>query len=320
MALRKPNGTLRPIAVGEIIRRLTSKVAVELIAERARVLLEPLQLGVKTPNGCEAIVHTARQWLHRHRSDVNKVAVSVDVSNAFNTVYRSAVLRAARVHFPSLVPWIDCCYRHDSVLFTGSRVVASQVVSSCRCVQQGDPLGLVLFALATQLAIADSHAATEALFPGGIDIGSFFLDDGFCAGSAPALRHFLSALVRGIRLVGLEVNLETTEVIPACSSSQSSGPGGFPGCTWVGSSNFKLLGAPLGRRSCVRTYLAGAFLRLGPSWPLSASFQTLKEPFVCFALARVGPRFSILVALSLLMLNSGVSALPIVTFARLSVI
>ena len=46
MALRKPNGTLRPIAVGETIRRLTSKVAVELITERARVLLEPLQLGV----------------------------------------------------------------------------------------------------------------------------------------------------------------------------------------------------------------------------------------------------------------------------------
>ena len=30
----------------------------------------------------------------------------------------------------------------------------------------------------------------------------------------------------------------------------------------------------LGRRSGVRTCLAGAFLRLGPSWPLSASFQT----------------------------------------------
>ena len=30
MALRKPNGTLRPIAVGETTRRITSKVAVEL--------------------------------------------------------------------------------------------------------------------------------------------------------------------------------------------------------------------------------------------------------------------------------------------------
>ena len=37
---------------------------------------------------------------------------------------------------------------HDSVLFTGSTVAASQVISSARGVQQGDPLGLVLFALA----------------------------------------------------------------------------------------------------------------------------------------------------------------------------
>ena len=38
MALREPNATLRPIA-GETIRRLTSKLAVELITERARVTI-----------------------------------------------------------------------------------------------------------------------------------------------------------------------------------------------------------------------------------------------------------------------------------------
>ena len=41
MALRKPNGSLRPIAIGETIRRLTSKVAVDLITERAREIFEP---------------------------------------------------------------------------------------------------------------------------------------------------------------------------------------------------------------------------------------------------------------------------------------
>ena len=51
------------------VRRFPSKVAVDLITERARVILELLQLGVTTSNGCEAIIHTARQWLHRHRSD-----------------------------------------------------------------------------------------------------------------------------------------------------------------------------------------------------------------------------------------------------------
>ena len=141
MALRKPNGTLRPIAVGETLRRITGKVAVELISERALALLEPVQLGVKTPNCCEAIVHATRQWFHRHRSVPTKTAVSVDISNAFNTVNRSAVLRSVRTHFPSLAPWVDCCYRHDSYLFTGSSSASDRTIPSSRGVQQGDPLG-----------------------------------------------------------------------------------------------------------------------------------------------------------------------------------
>ena len=193
MALRKLNGTLPPITVGETIRRITSKVAVELISERARTILEPLQLGVKTPNGCEAIIHTTRQWFHRHRSNPTKTAISVDISNAFNTVHRSAVLQSVRTHFPSLVPWVDCCYRHDSHLFTGSSDACDQVITSSRGVQQGDPLGPSLFALAVHSAVQEARRDTEQAFPSGLDICAFHLDDGLCAGSAPAVSFFPSS-------------------------------------------------------------------------------------------------------------------------------
>ena len=33
-------------------------------------------------------------------------------------------------------PWVDCCYRHDSVLFTDSTTVASQVIYSARGVSR----------------------------------------------------------------------------------------------------------------------------------------------------------------------------------------
>ena len=245
MALRKPNGTLRPIAVGETIRRITSKVAVELLSERARTILEPLQLGVKTPNGCEAIIHTTRQWFHKHRSDPTKTAVSVDISNAFNTVHRSAVLQSVRTLFPSLAPWVDCCYRHDSHLFTGSSDVCDQVISSSRGVQQGDPLGPFLFALAVHSASQEARRDTEQAFSSGLDICAFYLDDGLCAASAQAVGFFLSSLVAGLSRIGLVVNLSKTEVIPACPTSQSFGPGDFTGCTWNGSASFKLLGAAI---------------------------------------------------------------------------
>ena len=139
----------------------------------------------------------------RHRSNPDKVAVSFDVSNAFNTVHRAAVLRAVRVHFPSLSPWVDCCYCHESTLFTGSGNVALQSIRSARGIQQGDPLGPVLFALPIHPAIAEARAAPEASHPGGLDVCSFFLDDGFCAGSSAAVRCFPSALTEGFRRIGL---------------------------------------------------------------------------------------------------------------------
>ena len=99
--------------------------------------------------------------------------------------------------------------------------------------------------------------------------------------------------------IGLEVNLDKTEVIPACSSSQSFSPGDFQGCVWVGSSDFKLLVAPLGPQVGVRICLVGASARPGSSWQLSASSRTLRALSVCSALAPGGPRSSILSVLFL---------------------
>ena len=73
-----------------------------------------------------------------------------------------------------------------------------------------------------------------------------YLDDGMCASSSPAARRFLASLVTGLQLIGLEVNLEKTEVIPPCTSSQSFGPIDFPGCDWKGSASFMLLRALTG--------------------------------------------------------------------------
>ena len=50
--------------------------------------------------------HVTRKWFHRHRSNPDKVALSLDVSNALNTMHGSAVLQAVRTHFPSVAPWI----------------------------------------------------------------------------------------------------------------------------------------------------------------------------------------------------------------------
>ena len=61
MGLVKQGGGLRPIAIGETIRRLVSKCCCEATTEDAKIIFGPLQVGVATQGGAEASVHAARK-------------------------------------------------------------------------------------------------------------------------------------------------------------------------------------------------------------------------------------------------------------------
>ena len=58
--LRKKDGGIRPMAVGNILRRLASKVANHFASHKVSNLLRPVQLGVSVRNACKAAVHSAR--------------------------------------------------------------------------------------------------------------------------------------------------------------------------------------------------------------------------------------------------------------------
>jgi hypothetical protein len=61
------------------------------VVGETRGLLEPMQVGVGTPGGAEAIVHVSRQWLHRHQNDDQLVLATLALENVFNSLDRSAV-------------------------------------------------------------------------------------------------------------------------------------------------------------------------------------------------------------------------------------
>ena len=63
IALRKPGGGLRPIAIGSVFRRIAAKVAVASVSARIGAELRPAQLGVATRNGCEAAVLAVRAYV-----------------------------------------------------------------------------------------------------------------------------------------------------------------------------------------------------------------------------------------------------------------
>jgi hypothetical protein len=87
-----PNSGVRPIAVGEVNRRLVAKsLLISRVRQPSQALLGPLQLGFAIKGGAEAIVHTFR-WLITHHLGVavspEWALLQMNFSTAFNLVRR----------------------------------------------------------------------------------------------------------------------------------------------------------------------------------------------------------------------------------------
>ena len=101
---------IRPIAVGESLRRLTGKCICALVKDKAYDLFQPLQLGVACSSGSEKIIHGLRKSIEDHWMEEDFVAFKIDMQNAFNLVSRQAVLDECATSFPELLPWVTWCY------------------------------------------------------------------------------------------------------------------------------------------------------------------------------------------------------------------
>ena len=93
-ALNQDGGGIRPIPVGNTLRRLAAKVGLKPIAHDLGNNFRPTQPGFETNGGCEAAVHAARQYLNG--ATHLRVLLKLDVRNAFNCMRRYVFLRAAR--------------------------------------------------------------------------------------------------------------------------------------------------------------------------------------------------------------------------------
>ena len=149
----------------------------------------------------EAAIHALRAWVGRHAGSHDSVVVKIDFQNAFKTISREAVLGEAREHFPALARWVTWCYQSPSNLQFGDAILQSSTG-----VQQGDPLGPLLFS-------AGVEPLAAGLKQGSVDFSIFYLDDGLLAGSLADVSDALTKLQQAAAALGLAVNLSKSEAI-----------------------------------------------------------------------------------------------------------
>ncbi len=211
MAVPKKKGGVRPIAVGEILRRLVGKALCSAAKEDATNYFQPVQVGVGSPLGVDAAVHTARAWHQRNSNDGTRGFLKLDFANAFNLVSRTQALEQVKTHFPGLARWAQWCYQQPSHLVFGSHLLSSETG-----VQQGDPLGPLLFAaaihpLAVKLKTLEAHGKK-------LDLCPFYLDDGFLAGDRQVVAAALNLLQKEGEALGLKLNVGKCELILPCAA------------------------------------------------------------------------------------------------------
>ena len=68
VAGKKKDNSLRPIAIGNLLRRMVSKCFNNALAQKAADLLSPNQLGVGVRGGAEAIAHAVIEAVKVHPS------------------------------------------------------------------------------------------------------------------------------------------------------------------------------------------------------------------------------------------------------------
>ena len=170
------------------------------------------------------------------------------------------------------------------------------ILHSSTGVQQGDPLGPLLFAAGVQLLAAGLRASP-------VDFTSFYLDDGVLAGSVDSVATALAQLQQASATIGLSLNLTKSEAIAVGATPGAALTAKLPPnllTTLDGEirtlRNFEFLGAGIGDPAYLQAHAAAylqahAAARVEATRMLLDAIGRLEDPPVALRLLRASAGF-----------------------------
>ena len=175
--LAKDTGKLRPISVGEILRRICGRIVLGKFRAKILTKMEPHQLGVGTRCGGEVMSRAATLYLEAHPGHA---LVNTDQTAAFQRISRVCMFQEL-MEDPTLrpmLPFVRLWYDDECELFVAvpGRPTEPHVVRRSRTgAQQGCTFGYVLYALAWQKVLLKA-AALAGVALAYVDDGVFGCD------------------------------------------------------------------------------------------------------------------------------------------------
>ena len=240
IALDKPDGGVRPIAVGELIYRLCTKA---ILRHSFRPdSLSPCQYGVGTRSGVEPVIRAVQRAVDGTIAGDDFTHVSsLDFRNAFNTLSRREMADSVKKYASGLWKVAKWAYNEPSNLIFGGLENVPEVILSSQGVRQGDPLGPLLFSVGIRPMLDDLATALghDALILA-------YLDDIYILSKSP------DTLQRGFNFfstdaVSLRLNNTKTSTVAL---------------TDIKTSGMEILGSCIGSSEARRTFLETKILKL----------------------------------------------------------
>lgn len=178
--LDKGNGQVRPIGVGEVIRRIIAKCVTRVAKQDIIEASGSLQVCAGLKSGAEAGIHAMHDLFDADDTDA---VLLIGASNAFNSLNRASALHNVAVVCPTLATYATNTYRVPVRLF----VMGGKELKCTEGTTQGDLLAMSLYAISLQPLITRLNLSSNAK-------QCWYADDATGAGSLEEVKKWWDGL------------------------------------------------------------------------------------------------------------------------------
>ena len=155
--LMKEDDGVRPVGIGETIRRIVGKCVIKVLGEDVQSAVGSLQTCAGVESGIEAAIHATAMTFEE---DSCEALLMVDADNAFNRLNRKVALHNIQRSCPSLYQFLYNGYKEPAKLHLGD---GTHILSE-EGATQGDTLAMAKYALGTKNLIIKSRQANQDVF------------------------------------------------------------------------------------------------------------------------------------------------------------